>query len=277
MAVAGIFGSIEIQVGMLGALISILAGLISSFLEQAETREERQLALLRQLSIPVTLAADADLYAQYAGYGDALSKLAMQEDPILREIGLLQAASVHQDISFLAEGSVVFSGTESWRTVYEKLLRSDGIHEYQSIAWVRTKDYWQDQPGKQSLTLNFEAVRRGVLIERILILNDELWPSENELPNDEIRPWVESQHNHGLKISLTRESELAGETDLVVDMGLYGTRAVGYQELDERCRTIRFTLSFNSNHISLARNQWQRLRLFAKPYRELLDQLDTSE
>ena len=150
MAVAGIFGSIEVQIGMLGALISILAGLLSSFLEQAEIREERQLSLLRQLSIPVTLAADPDLYAQYAGYGDALSKLAMQEDPILREIGLLKAASVHQDISFLAEGSVVFSGTESWRTVYEKLLRSDDIHEYQSIAWVRTKDYWQDQPGKQS-------------------------------------------------------------------------------------------------------------------------------
>ena len=120
-------------------------------------------------------------------------------------------------------------------------------------------------------------MRRGVLIERILILNDELWPSENELPTDDIRPWVESQHNHGLRISLIRESELAGETDLVVDMGLYGTRAVGYQDLDERCRTIRFTLNFNSNHISLARNQWQRLRLFAKPYRELLDQLDTSE
>ena len=205
---AGIFGSIDLQIGMLGALVSILVGLFSSFLEQTALREQRQLALLEQLSVPVTLAADPALLAQYAGYCDALSELAMQDDPILREIGLLKAASMQQEISFLAEGTVLFTGTESWRTVYEKLLRSDDIREYQSVAWVRTKDYWQDQPGQQSLALNFEAVRRGLLIERIFILNDALWPTEERLPSQEIRPWIENQHNHGLWVRLVRESEL---------------------------------------------------------------------
>ena len=60
-------------------------------------------------------------------------------------------------------------------------------------------------------------------------------------------------------------------------MGLYGTRAVGIQELDERCRTIRFTLSFNDSDLQLARNRWERLELFAKPFRELLDQIDRDE
>ncbi|MEX2171081.1 MAG: hypothetical protein WD851_17310 [Pirellulales bacterium] len=271
MAVACEFGSLDMQIGMLGALVSILAGLFLSYVEQEEERDERQLVLLKQLSIPVKLAADAELYAQYAGFCDALSTLAMQTDPILREIGLLKSASVRQEISLLADGTVVFSGTESWRTVYEKLLRDPEIHEYQSVAWVRTKDYWQDPPGRQSLALNFDAVQRGVLIERIMILGDELWPAGNDLPTAEIRPWIEEQYNHGFWICLVRESELASEPDLRVDMGLYGPRAVGFQEIDERCRTLRFTLHFDVHQIRIGRDRWKRLLLFAIPYRELLD------
>src|SRR5206468_499988 len=111
-------------------------------------------------------------------------------------------------INGLASGKIVFALTEAWRTVYEQLLTSPDVRQYRSLAWVRTPKYWQDEPGRQSMRVNFEAVRRGVLVERIIALRDALWPHSALLPSAEILPWIEEQHNHGLWIALVRESEL---------------------------------------------------------------------
>lgn len=273
MALACAFGPVETQIGMLGALVSVLAGLFLSYLEQDEERERRLIDVLDQLSAPVALAADPVLYAQYIDLRHALNLLAMQPDPILREIAALKAASMHQEITSLADGTIVFSDTEAWRTVYEKLLASKDVTEYMSVAWVRTEEYWQDAPGRQSLKVNFDALRRGVLIERIVILRDDLWPESDIIPPGQIGRWIEEQHNHGLWLSLVRESQIGKETDLLADVGIYGNRAVGVQQLDERSRTIRFTLQFGPKVVELARERWRRLELFTCPFRRLLDRL----
>jgi hypothetical protein len=263
----------EAQLAVLGGLVSILAGLLLSYTDQEAQRDQRQAELLQQLGLPLALTADRQIYEQYVGLCQALGRLAMQRDPILRDIAALRTASMRDEIETLADGTILFAGTEAWRTVYERLLRSRGVPEYQSVALAHTKDYWQDEPGRQSLAINFDAVRRGVLIERIVILGDELWPADDSLPVEEIRPWIEEQHNHGLWISLVRESRLSSEPDLLEDIGIYGNRAVGKQELDERGKTVRFRLSFNEDQIRLARTRWERLKLFAVPYRELLDRI----
>ena len=68
---------------------------------------------------------------------------------------------------------------------------------------MTTKGYWQDEPGKQSLQLNFEMMDEGTLnIERIVIIADDLWPTDERFPVEPIREWIESQHNHGLWIKL---------------------------------------------------------------------------
>lgn len=271
------FGPIEAQIGMLGALLSALAGLFLSYLEQDEERERRLMELLGQLAVPVALASDPELHAHHTGFRNALNTLAMQNDPILREIAALKAASMRQEITSLADGTIVFTGTEAWRTVYEKLLSSPDVTEYQSVALVRTKEYWQDPPGRQSLEANLAAVRKGVLIERTVILRDELWPEGEGIPSGEIGRWIEEQHNHGLWVCLVRESRLSKEPDLLADMGIYGNRAVGVQELDEHSQTVRFTLQFDPHEVHLARERWQRLQLFATSYRQLLDRLPDEE
>lgn len=271
MALVAAMGPPEAQLGMLGALVSILAGLLFSYFEQDETRERRQAELLTQLAVPVALAADRELYDQYLGFSEALSRLAMQSDPILREIAALKAASMRQEITSLADGTVVFSGTESWRTVYEQLLASPDVWEYQSVAWVRTADYWQDAPGRRSLAVNFTARRRGVLIERIVILSEDVWPAGDYLPKGAIGDWILKQHHHGMWVCLVRESQLAGEPDLLADWGIYGERAYGVQELDDRSRTVRFVLRFDAPAIQLAAERWRRLLLFAIPVADLLD------
>jgi hypothetical protein len=112
------------------------------------------------------------------------------------------------------------------------------------------------------------------LIERIVILRDDLWPLDKLVPGGLIGRWIEEQHNHGFWILLVRESAVAAELELLADIGIYGMRAVGVHDLDERSRTVRFILMFDPEAIRLAHERWERLELFTTAYRQLLDQLD---
>ncbi len=271
MAMVGVFAPQAAQIAVLGGLVSILGGLFLAYMGQESERERRRAEQLERLTVPLTLAPEHDLFEQYLAVCQALTELASQDDPILKEFAGLKLASLAEQVRGLAGGVVEFSATETWRTVYEKLLKSADLREYRSVAWVRAKGYWQDQPGRQSMAANFEAAHRGVLIERVVILRDDLWPKSDVLPTDDIRPWIEEQHNHGLWIALVRESDLESEPGVLADVGLYGNRAVGIQDLDERARTVRFTLSFDRQAVRLARDRWDRLYLFATPYRTLLD------
>jgi len=86
--------------------------------------------------------------------------LAKQSDPVLRDIALLKLSTIAEEMKSLAKGQVVFSGTESWRTVYEEILQTPGLRDYLSVAWVKTSDYWQDPPGKQSMRVNLALVQQ---------------------------------------------------------------------------------------------------------------------
>lgn len=272
MALVSAFGPLPAQLAVLGSFVSILGGLFLSYLAQDDQRE-RQRDALQRLSVPLTLAPDRELYAQYLAICRALTELAGKDDPILRQIALLKLASVTAQVEALADGAVVFSLTESWRTVYEQILRSHDIRKYRSVAWVQTAEYWRDPPGRQSMQVNFEAAHRGVLVERVVILADRLWPRGQTVPSADVLPWIEEQHNHGLWITLVRESELAREPDLLADFGIYGDRAVGVQELDDQSHTLRFTLEFSTQAVRLAEDRWRRVSLYAVSLRSLLDQL----
>lgn len=275
MALVSIFGPLPAQVAVLGAFVSILGGLFLSYLAQDGRRERERTEAIERLAVPLSLAPDRELYAHYLAICRALTELAGKDDPIFRQTALLKLASVVSQVESLAGGTIVFSLTESWRTVYEQLLRSPDLRKYRSIAWVKTADYWQDPPGRQSMEINFEAVDRGVHIERLIILPDSLWPRGRLLPSEAILPWIEQQHNHSLWVMLARESDLAREPDLLCDMGIYGNRGVGTQELDEQSRTLRFTLEFTAQAVRLAEDRWQRIGLYAVSMRSLLDRLES--
>ena len=275
MVLVSAFAPAAAQVAVLGGLVSILAGLFLAFMEQDEDREQLRHASLERLSVPLSLAAHHDLYDQYLAICHALTELAQNGDPILREMACLKLAFVTGQIESLAAGTVVFAGTEAWRTVYERLLKSPDVKQYRSVNWVRSPDYWQDPPGRQSLQANFTAAHRGVLIERVIILRDDLWLRGDPLPHKAILPWIEEQHNQGLWLTLVREHDLASEPELLCDMGIYGDRALGNQELDEHARTVRFTLLFDAQNVRLARDRWDKLGLYTISFRELLDKCES--
>lgn len=270
MALVAAFGPLPAQLATLGALVSILGGLFLSYLEQEEERDRQRNEAISRLAVPLTLAREDDLYPHYMAYCRALVALTGQTDPVLREIAELKLASVNDQIETLATGTVVFAGTETWRAVYEKLLAGGSVQEYRSVAWVRSRNYWQDAPGRQSMRANFEAVHQRVLIERIAILPDADWPTDTELPAAPICSWLQEQHDHGLHLVLVRESALRGEPDLLADFGIYGDRAVGTQEVDEHSRTVRFTLTFDPRAVPMANDRWRRLSLFGIPFQSLL-------
>lgn len=165
----------------------------------------------------------------------------------------------------------MFTGTEAWRTAYERILRSPGLGHYFSVAWLRSEDYWRDAPGRHSMQLNYDLIQLGVRIERTLILNDFFWPPGAALPAKVICQWIEEQYKRGIVVRLVRESQIADEPELLTDFGLYGRRAVGQLDLDETCRTVRFTLDFPPQAVSLFKERWRRLILFAVSLREVLD------
>lgn len=269
MAVVSIFAPPPAQVAALGACVSVLAGLFLAYLEQEDVRECRRESLLRQLLTPLRLAPEHELFDQYRAFAGALSALADQPDPVLRRFAMLKLSAIAGQLGSLAHGKIVFHATESWRTVYEQVLESPPLTCYRSVSWVKTRDYWQDPPGRQSLRLNYDLVRRGLRIRRIVVLRGDLWPADERLPALAVRPWIEQQHAHGIELSLVRESDLGCEPELLADFGVYGGRAVGVQELDEQARTVRFLLDFDPQAVRLALDRWERIAIYATPYAEL--------
>ena len=231
MGLVATFGTLPTQLAMLGCFISVVGGLFLAYLGQEDDRERQRNAAIESLSAPLALASDPELFRLYRSLCEGLTAVARQPAGVLRDAAVQKLASVAEQVTGLAAGKVVFALTEGWRTVYERLLRSPGLRAYRSVAWVQTLDYWQDSPGRQSMRVNFEAVARGVAIERTVILPDKLWRPGAALPRPEILPWIEEQHDRGVRVALVRESEAGREPDLLADVGIYGTWAVGLQEL----------------------------------------------
>jgi hypothetical protein len=277
-ALVSIFAPPPAQIATLGSIVSILAGLFVAYVEQEDIRERSRAELLATLRVPLELAKEPDLFEYHVAFGDSLLALARRTDePVLLRFAQFKLASIDEQVRSLAQGRIVFPGTETWRTVYEQLLQSPGLGTYRSVAWVKSCDYWQDAPGRQSMRLNLTLARRGLCIERIVILRDDLWPEGGRRPLVAIRPWIHQQHENGIVVSLIREGDIAGEPGLAADFGLYGNRAVGTQEIDEGARTLRFVLEFDPASLSLARERWDRLSLYALPYGDLVDRIGAGD
>jgi hypothetical protein len=241
---------------------------------------ERQLVLvggpavlrtITKLSAMVLIPSKAssswpDLEKAHQNFDEVFHRLASQTDIMVQEAILVRLAAIQEELRNLAIGRIVFSATEGWRTMYDQILKSPGITHYRSIAWIQSEDYWQDSPGRRSMEANYECLLGGICIERLLILHDYFWPQAAVVPAPDIRHWIDEQHKRGIVIWLVRESSITAEPDLLCDIGIYGTRAIGTLELDSQCHTTRFTFDFSPGGIRLAEERWSRALLYATKY-----------
>jgi hypothetical protein len=88
--------------------------------------------------------------------------------------------------------------------------QTDAIFRYRSVAWVKNANYWQDEPTRKSMAVNFELHECERLnIERIAIIADELWPDGDVWPAAFLRQWLHEQHVRGIWVKFVRQSALA--------------------------------------------------------------------
>ncbi len=257
--------------GLIGLLVSGILGLSLALWR----RLTQQASTLSTLETPFRLASDFEMFVRYEQLAAALLTISMQPDVIYRAVALEHLDDLVRQARLVAQGTFVFEGTETWRLVYERLLRSPGLHRYRSVAWIRTPDYWQDEPGRKSLAVNFELVEAQRLrIERIVIIDDPLWPVQETWPVEPVRQWLHEQFVRGIDLRYVRMSELTHEADLLVDCGLYGSRALGVQQLDEQGQTERFTLVFDLQAVLDAEARWSRLAIYAESWKSYLDRYE---
>ncbi len=258
----------------LGVLLSVLVAMTWS--ERARSRDQARADTL--LGTAFSLAHDRPLFDRYHDISQSFLRISQWANPVYREASLARLVETTAELQAVAAGVIVYEGTETWRIVYAKLLTSPGVQLYRSVARVKNRSYWQDEPGLQSMRLNFELQAAGrTQIERIAIIADELWPAADELPVEQLRQWIHEQYTHGIAIKLVRESALATEQDLVADIGIYGSMAVGTQELDAQCRTVRFALTFDFAAVAAAEKRWGRLSVYAAAYQDILDHFTIRE
>lgn len=269
--VASVVASLPTQIAILGVLVSTLVGLLLAWLDEQARREAGRAEMGGVGRVVEALQDEPELARLFRRMSDAFAALSDQTEPVLRSTAAIKLLAVASELELMARGTISFGETESWRTAYQQLLQSQALRIYRSAAWVKCATYWQDAPGRQSIRDNYDAINRGVIIERTFILPRELWPAGQLLPSESVLPWIMDQHNHGVWALLCLETDIESEPDLPLDFGVYGDLAVGTQVLDEDCRTCEFLLEFSGEAVQLANDRWQRLKLHAVPLRTLLD------
>jgi hypothetical protein len=263
------------QLAILGTLFCIFAGFVLSHLQRENQTQTRWDEVIQSLPVPFALAVEPRLYGEYVKIAKALTKIVEHSDLLFHDLCRVRVENMASELGTLAKGEVVFDATETWRTAYQRVLETLRVKSYYSVAWVRSSEYWNDAPGRQSMRLNYEMVERGFRIERCHILPDELWPFDERMPRTGILEWLVEQQGRGIIVSLIRESDLTNEPDLLCDFAVYGDRAIGIQEMDEQARTVRFILSFDQASIRQALDRWERLALYSKSFGDFMDQLQT--
>jgi hypothetical protein len=271
---AAMFAPGSVLIAVVGAAVSILAGLLYGHLVKAAGQRRSEIDAMRRLAGLLTIGSEQQIYSHDQAILRNLTDLARQSDPLLRQIVTWKLAAIETEVARLASCRLIFTGDEPWRTLYDALLANPDLDVFQSVAWVRSKEYWQDEPARRSMRKIFETAHRGVLVERIIILPEILWPTEHHFPSDDIYPWIEEQHDHGLWVVLVRESKLSANPDLITETAIFREIAVGTSDLDTKGRTLRFTLQSDRESIRLAFDRWQQLSVLGISTRELLDQAE---
>jgi len=216
------------------------------------------------LHLPMALARDENLFSYFIKYSDSLLDISYIPDPVFRQAAINQLESIYKLLLGLGQGTLVFDNTESWRLIYEQLLVSKPVYRYRSVAWIKDEQYWQDEPGRQSLQLNLNLARSGkVSIDRICIIHDVCWLHSGSILSPILRSWIEKQAQAGVVIKIIRESALSQETDLVCDFGIYGDHVIGHQITEEHLGNSRFVLQFDFDAVAVAESKWKRLQSYA--------------
>jgi hypothetical protein len=205
---------------------------------------------------------------------EALSAVAGQPEGNRKDALTDKLVALGVQFRAVAAGTGAPGGTESWYVAHDAILTIPGLKEYRAVIRVRTADCARDAALQESLRATFAAVRRGVLVERILVLSERFWPAEQLLPAGDILPWIDDQQTHGLRVILLRERDLPAEPEFTLDTCVFDDWGVGTRDLDDRSQTVRVALDFTPATVRAALDRLDRLSNLGIPFGDLLDRAE---
>jgi hypothetical protein len=264
LVVLAAVGVPALPLALLGAGLIVVSGLV------LYSRRARPSDATEKPSALSELAGHRELERLYRVLCEALAAVASQPEGARKEAMTQKLIALGVQFRAIASGAGALSGAESWYVAHDAILAVPDLKEYRAIVRIPNAECVRDPAIQESLRASFAAVRRGVLVERILILAESLWPMGRLLPSDEILPWIEDQHNHGHRVILIRERDLAPETNLPIDTCMFDDWAVGTRDLDDHSRTGRVALDFTPTAVRTALGHLDRLSNLGISFRELL-------
>ena len=246
--VCSITQNVIIIVTFIGGYISIVISLLIDVLfKMKDLKETNQFF--------GSIVKDKHLFDFYKDTIDKISSANKYDDPHFKDLLEAKLNDVKTELSDISRGVFEFRA-ESWRKPWREILSRKDVKYYYSASLVKSKDYWQNRPGKESIHFNKEILNR-TKTKRIFIIWDEVWD------NQQIKDWIIDQKNSGIEVLVARRNELPVEEDVIHDFGIYGDVAVGYQILDENCNTVRFNFYFDKEYHKKTIERFDKLGLYA--------------
>jgi hypothetical protein len=256
----------KVQLATVGLYVTLLLGLVVAVLVKAASLDK---AMSQAREISQRISQDENVKEFYENTCEPLCAIFGIKDNVFIDLVKSRLTEFRLQLTTeLAMGTVSFRA-EAWRAPYRAILDQPDVKIYKSVAWVKSEDYWQDPAGKTSIQFNYELIQKGKEIERIFIVRDSVWNSIK------VKNWILEQRNKGIKVAVAKESHIPVEEDLLYDLGIYGNRAVGYQNIDDNCRTINFQLHFNKSRIEKAKELFEKLKTHTLTPSELESYLKT--
>lgn len=266
MAVAWAFGDTPVQIAIVGSFVSVLSGLLLTLLKDSESALEQFTSSLHGLVAARSVMTNSALRVDWESVTSGIQSVAENRNALFQTLACERIRSLGRDFGQMERGVLTYFSTEAWRHSYSRILNQPSVREYRSVAWIRSPDYWQDHPGQQSLELNLELVDQGVAITRIMILRKSQTCDESGRICKRVADWIQRQHDAGINVLWLFESELDSEKELLVDIGIYGSEAIGILDINARSETICFRLSFHQADVEHHTEQWNRLLVYARPW-----------
>ena len=104
---------------------------------------------------------------------DRLSQNDVLDSEVFRQQVALRLDDKLTEITDLAAGKLVFSSTETWRTVYQQVLESADAKRYLSVALIRTDDYWRRWCKRTRVPVDYQdAVLRASMTLKLHTFED---------------------------------------------------------------------------------------------------------
>lgn len=241
--------NIPALIAVLGVYVSVAISLLFRLIEISHN-------IANEGDFSALVSQDNDWRTIMEKLRDSLEYTGTKKDPFFTDMYQALIRDFSNRLGNAASGCIKFPPGERWRKYWKKIISQRDLGEYRSTSWVKSPEYWRDPAGREGFEFNKTIEAKTT---RVFIIRDKYWD------HPDVWEMIRDQYDaKNIEIRVVRETILEeNDPDLLLDFGIYGERAVGYQELDDNCRTKSFTFHFDEKKISDTEDIFEGLLVYA--------------